>query len=61
LTKETFEDRINELVSRAKKDPEWMMKILVALVDAIKKKACYRLYSYYYNAGYSNGSKAYYH
>ena len=38
LTEEAFEDRINELIARAKKDPEWVMKVLIALVDAIKKR-----------------------
>ena len=38
LTEETFEGRIDELVSRAKKDPDWIMKVLIALVGTLKKR-----------------------
>jgi len=36
LKSESFEERVNELVSRAKDDPKWIMKIMTVLIKTLK-------------------------
>ncbi|MCE9653403.1 MAG: integrase [Nitrosarchaeum sp.] len=38
LTCDTFESRANEIVTRAREDPKWITSVLIAIVDALKKK-----------------------
>lgn len=38
LESDTFESRANELVTRARDDPKWIISILVAIVEGLKKK-----------------------
>jgi len=38
LKSDSFEARVNELVSRAKSEPDWIKKIMIATIQQLRKK-----------------------
>ncbi len=38
LKSDSYESRINELVSRAKSEPDWLKKIMIATIQQLRKK-----------------------
>jgi len=40
LKSKSFEERVNELVNKAKEDPKWIMKVMTVLVKTLKDQTC---------------------